>query len=153
MNLFEIQGLCRNEIRAGKYSVSIHQRFIIGMYQIYQGMEWKGTDSSGESFMSAIFHWLVVCEEAKLEIENYISKDISKWGEGYVSDIEFILAQSKVAQMLNYYSGGTGRASRRYKKDVFEENIATCIEYCAFKTHGNKESHMKLALNIALGVL
>jgi len=156
LDLIELQSWCRNQHKNARYKCDAAHRLLIGNYQVVQGLEWKNNASSDESYLAAVIHWIIVAEILKVPLEQYLHTDIFKGNVHMVGDREFIMAQSRVSQMVIYGEAGqkTKRGSTRFKKDILGENMATMINYCMYRTNTDKiKEAMQLAMEIMSGVL
>jgi hypothetical protein len=117
---------CANYERHNRYPLPIWKRFLVGQYQIYQGMEWGDNYSyanADESYMSAFLHFLMVHERMKfphfgVDLIGYLPK----------ADFKFILYHlSAFTQQFLYWQITNGAAHR---KSRFSEKKAALHLQC-----------------------
>lgn len=102
---------CRNYQKNGPYKQGVSERFLIGLYQVYQGFEWQGSASADESFAAAALHFTMVAEYFGIHLT--LPTDLRN--VRHIKDSHTILMNlSRAAQMVIYgkYHNNTGRKSR-----------------------------------------
>jgi len=146
-NILELQEWCRNYDIHGKYPANILERFAIGLYQIYQGQEWKDILNRNESWCAAFIHFLTLAEKLNLDTESYIK-------EGTL-DIGFILFISKAQQDVFYkHNAGKTKRSSRYDSQRLAWNMGRILSICYTKVPKEERPEgFYNATSIMLGIL
>lgn len=129
-DLIDIQAWCLWFSRHCKHKATILNRFAIGFYQIYQGIEWKDRLNSGESYCSAFLHFLMVCEELELPLEKYLMIDLKKYPKIYIDQHAVMLLKSlSRSQQQLFYANKVNKTARksRYNKDTLTLSMNTAL--------------------------
>lgn len=146
-NILELQEWVRMYDRHGKYPANILERFAIGLYQIYQGMEWKDIANKNESWCAAFIHFLTLAEKLDLNIDGLIK-------EGTL-DIGLLLFISKAQQDVFYrHNAGKTNRSSKYDSGKLAWNLGRILSVCYSKV--SKEERPEgfyNATSIMLGIL
>jgi hypothetical protein len=136
LDLPEVLQWCKKYHRYNKFPMDAYMRFVTGHYQLYQALEWANTsrqcDAAYESFIATILHWMGFAEELGVAMEQHLDHDFFKGRvQEYVSCEEFIIAHSKVAQMVLYHYAGnrTSRGRSRFSAERLGVNLAICIRF------------------------
>ena len=127
INLIELQEWCREYTRTPRcLTQDPVRRFAIGVYQIYQGMVWKTTDSAYESFAASAIHFIMVAESLKAYVEMHMLDDLRECS--FYDYRNMLHCLSKSQQMVIYATDaqGVGRKSR-YKPEILSCDIANLI--------------------------
>jgi hypothetical protein len=158
LDLIDVLGWCKWYQRNNNFRRDPAERFIIGMYQLLQGFSYSGTEASHEGFISTALNFLMCSEDLGIPVEQHLSRDVFKGDSKSVTDRDFLMAQAKFAQMINYgyimkKSNSVTRRSR-FDKNVAAIAMATCINYCVHKVPTSKiRKGMEEAVDILVGVI
>lgn len=146
-NILELQEWVRFYDRNGQYPANILERFAIGLYQVYQGMEWKDIINKNESWCAAFLHFLTVAEKLNLPAVEKIKDNML--------DIGFLLFISKAQQDIFYkYNAGKTMRSSRYNPERLTENLVKILSICYTKVPKIERAEgFNLASSIMIGKL
>ena len=128
-NLIELQLWCREYETWTPYPADALRRFAIGFYQIYQGIEWQGSDSADESFAAAAIHLMIVGEKLKLGIEayTYLNFSLIPWEK---DPFRVLIHTLSKAQCHLIYSTNAKNVTRRsrYSEDILSSSLAYAVK-------------------------
>ena len=135
VNLFELLDWCAKYQRHDMYPQDVLTRFNIGLYQYHQGIDWKNSASSGESYMSCVIHWLMIASRLRLPVEDYISYKLTD-SEVRINTEEFVYSVSASTQQLFYMKNcdlSNYQRKSRVKIPRLTEHLSVCINHCIGK--------------------
>lgn len=153
-NLFELLEWCQ-EYKNSKRCTTCDpmRRFAIGVYQIYQGIEWRDSASGNESFAASFLHFLMVADILNLSVETCMKNELSTKVFSIYSPYQNLLYYiSKAQQMLIYYSDsyGVGRKSR-YDKDDLTNSVSILLLILSGLIDDNKGEAFYNAMMVMTG--
>jgi len=153
--IVDLQVWCSEYDKVNKYPADTMRRFSIGVYQIYQGMEWLGSASSDESYAAAAIHFIIVGERLSLCTEQYLKRGIKSlvWKK---QPWKALLYHISKAQGQIVYSTNTDNIKRksRYSPEILESHLSECIGLClGLIAPDKREEAIKTAISIMTGVL
>ncbi len=94
---------CRDYNQFGPHQVGFKDRFSIGIYQIYQGIEWNDKASEYESFAAAAIHMICAAESLNLELDlPRLIDDNFHRSKNYIDWMEFTKHLSRAQQHIFY---------------------------------------------------
>lgn len=154
----EVLEWCRNQNTKNPYPVTMPIRFGIAVYQIGQGLEWEGSDSSFESFMAACVHFMCVGEAVDLWLENELGADLKRAVKHTYVQIskdqryrDMLFDLCKAQQMVVYWTTtDTERGKKRYDRKKFSVYLGNVIKHVLSLVPSNK---MKSAIENATEVM
>jgi hypothetical protein len=130
-SLFDLQAWCRDYERRTAYPASVMNRFAIGFYQIYQGMEWKDGLNRAESYCSAFLHFLMVAERLQVPTELLLPDKLSGMESTTMerSSMELLKHLSRAQQHLVYGNNPnkTGR-NKRYNLKTLSHALSEALK-------------------------
>ena len=146
-NILELQEWCSFYDRNGKYPATILERFAIGLYQIYQGMEWKDVENRNESWCAAFIHFLTLAERLKLPVELKLEQNPAGVG--------LLLFISKAQQDVFYkHNAGKTQRSSRYNAGKLTDNLGKILSICYNKVpREERPTGFYHATSIMIGIL
>ena len=156
MNLLKLQEWCRWYWRNTKYPCAVDRRFAIGFYQIFQGIDWKKSDSAWESNMAAVIHFLTVGEMLELDIESYVQNNFMKLEHEKKLLYKQVLRELSFAQSMVIYGTNKKGIKRnsRYNPDKLARSLGFVIEELISVIPINKRKQaIETAQQIMTGVL
>jgi len=104
---------------------SVMERFAIGIYQIYQGLDWKGTHCAYESWAAATIHFIATAEMFDVGVENHLPSKLS--GDvGVRRDDAKLLWHISRAQQYVFY-GYLGKKTKRSERRASNEALADAL--------------------------
>ena len=145
-NILELQEWVRFYDRNGQYPANILERFAIGLYQVYQGMEWKDIINKNESWCAAFLHFLTLAEKLNLPAAENIEDN---------TGVGFLLYISKAQQDVFYkYNAGKTMRSSRYDEKRLTKNLSKILSICYSKVPSIERAEgFNLASSIMIGKL
>ena len=157
-DLIDLQIWCREFSYKTKYPADEMRRFAIGFYQIYQGIEWKDTASSCESYAAAAIHFLMVSEMLELDVETYLPRDLGDSAYGTTDGVFKCLLYklSKAQSYLVYMTNEKNIVNRkgRYDPSKLCSCLSSCISHCfGLIRPADRAKAVELATQIMTGVL
>lgn len=114
-DLIELSQWCRRYQLDGHIMPQpVAVRFLIGMYQIQQAIEWRSGPAAEQGYAAAVLHFLMVAEAFDLGIEQHLTPDLRDVDDVCPPWDRFWAEVCKAAQMLVYeqHSVGSTRKSR-----------------------------------------
>jgi len=149
-NSFELYDWMVAYERTNKYQVNPVQRFAIAIYQIYQGEDWKTTDSSYESYAASIIHFIGTAVLMKVELD--LPTNLNSFN-GQSGELLYYISK---AQQQIVYGNPTNRNSRslRYSAKKLKVNLERIILLlCNRIPHAKMAQAFEDATAIITGVL
>lgn len=133
-NVLECLNWCRVYNQFDLYPVDEIKRFAIGIYQIFQGLDWeniKDQDNRNESFASACIHFMLCSERLNLSIEAFITSDFELL-HTYLIDYRNLLYHISRAQQMLFYGvrakqQRTERHKARYKEIQLTKDMVEIV--------------------------
>lgn len=129
-NLIGIQNWCKEYNRFNKFPTTPINRFLIGVYQIHQGMDWKDNGlNKYESYCASFLHFVMLAEMLELDIaepELPITFNLNKIPKLYFeSFVKSILKCISICAKQLIYSSNTNKTKRksRYDKEKLRHNL------------------------------
>lgn len=107
---------------------SAKDRFAIAIYQIHQGIAWKKTVSSDESYAASIIHFIMTAEQLDAAIESWLATDILDFPHCPI-DWKHLLEHISRAQQMIFYHSDKSRRAARYNAEKLAISIAKIVGY------------------------
>lgn len=154
-NMHEVCAWASWYCKYGPHFQPSYVRFMIGIYQIHQGIRWKRVPSAYESYAAAGLHFLGAIEIAGYTMSHALPARVSDIVNDTMLDWKDLLHQISRAQQMIFY-GQLSAVSRRkrFNSDVLVESNASIVTILisAIPTEKRTEAFYN-ATSIMLGVL
>ena len=110
---------------------SVMERFAIGIYQIYQALDWKGTHCAYESWAAAAIHFIATAELFDVGVENHLPMKLAGKVDVFPDDAKLLWHISRAQQYVFYgYLGKkTKRSERRANKAVLTDALGELVRH------------------------
>jgi len=130
---------CREYGREGPYRQNPVQRFAIGIYQIAQGMKWRGAKKNAcasprhESYAAACIHFLVALEELEVDVWEHLPHKLTEVSDdsGFFVWETLMFQISSAQRMISYsvhYKSTNTKWAARFDKDVLSLHTAEAVK-------------------------
>lgn len=130
-NIYDIIVWCRDYEQRNKFPLNIKDRFLIGFYQIYQGMSWKDNGiNKYEGYAAACIHFFMTAERLKVEVDSELKIKLSDFPHDILHCREVLKHLSSSAQQIIYGAKeyNTNRKSR-FDKQKLTNELGKAIYY------------------------
>lgn len=154
--LIELLDWSRCLHRYGPHPCEPVRRYAIGVYQLYQAVDWAGTPSEYESNAAACIHIIAATEAFDIPIEQVLCEplldDIS-FGRGS-NDVLLYHISKLQAQLVYATNSSTIRRKSRFDKGIAAASAAIIIRILLGRIpYGKRVQAIYEAMEIMVGVL